>query len=825
MINSEDFIIVWLDENQDKTTDYFDTRQHLRYVIQYVRTFNDADECIDFITSQQTNNIFFLVSETLGKIVIPHVHELSQIALIYILGKLDGELFRHYSKVAGVFIDNNRLVSKLVVDIARYTHTTISISFLDKNAIKSIRDLSKEHASFMWFQLLIEMLLKMDQMDIAKNEMIHECLSQYEDDQVEQKKIEDFQNNYNETKAIWWYTRDCFLYRLLNKALRTENIDIIFKFRFFIKELFHQLNEASNLYTEELIECDIETFSLYRGQNITFNELQKLKQCINGLISFNTFLSTTNDRDVAVVYAGDGSGTPEIESVLFEMIINININKIKPFANIQNLSYFQDENEILDEDEQLNEVFDYLKKQIHETTDIFTLGSFLIQMGEFNKAETYYIRLLKETPSSNSLLCATIYNQLGLLHQRKCDYLLALEQYQQALEIFSQYPTIDNEILSKIYDNIATVYDDLDVKETINDDLSLGITYSNIAVTYDQLGDYENAMTNHEKSLEILSRLPTYHPSLAATYGNLGSTFRNIDDNKKALEMYKRKLDIELKTLPPNHPSLASTYNNMGIIYKESEDYILALKMYQSALDICSVALISDHVNMALTYNNIANVYNETGDYNLAIDCYLKALEIELKHFSVDHIQLAVTYGNIALAYDGQRTYTAAVEHHQKALDILLNSSTVNQKELSTSYFNFGSTLKKMGNFSSALKMFEKTLEINLARLPHDHFEFVVLFNNIGLMHFNLEHYGNALENYNRAVEICFKSLPKDHNYLAQIYDNIGLIYKMADDEETAIQYFEKSFEIRSKNLPSNHPSIPIIRCMLDEARKKLEKK
>ena len=181
---------------------------------------------------------------------------------------------------------------------------------LEQNVIKSIRDLSKEHASFMWFQLLIEIFLKMDQLDIAENEMIDECLSQYEDDLVEQTKIEDFRNSYDRTKAIWWYTRDCFLYRSLNKALRTENIDIIFKFRFFIQELYHQLKDASNIFANELIECEIETFSVHRGQSIAVEELEKIKHNINGLISFNTFLSTTIDRDVAIVYAGDGSGAP-----------------------------------------------------------------------------------------------------------------------------------------------------------------------------------------------------------------------------------------------------------------------------------------------------------------------------------------------------------------------------------------------------------------------------------------------------------------------------------------------------------------------------------
>jgi hypothetical protein len=106
----------------------------------------------------------------------------------------------------------------------------------------------------------------MDQMDIAKNEMICECLAQYDDDIVEQIKIEDFQSNYKEKKAIWWYTRDCFLYRLLNKALRTENINIIFKFRFFIRELFYQLKNELNI-------C-MKTFSVYRAKRVLITTLE-----------------------------------------------------------------------------------------------------------------------------------------------------------------------------------------------------------------------------------------------------------------------------------------------------------------------------------------------------------------------------------------------------------------------------------------------------------------------------------------------------------------------------------------------------------------------
>ena len=49
--------------------------------------------------------------------------------------------------------------------------------------------------------------------------------------------IEEFRGNYDPSLAIRWYTRPCFLYSMLNQALRTVDLDIILKMAFFIRDL------------------------------------------------------------------------------------------------------------------------------------------------------------------------------------------------------------------------------------------------------------------------------------------------------------------------------------------------------------------------------------------------------------------------------------------------------------------------------------------------------------------------------------------------------------------------------------------------------------
>jgi hypothetical protein len=68
-------------------------------------------------------------------------------------------------------------------------------------------------------------------------------------------------------------TRDCFLFRLINRAFRTRNIDNVFKFRYFFLDLQQQL---THLYQSQKKSLPLQT--VYRGQIISANEIQKLKK-------------------------------------------------------------------------------------------------------------------------------------------------------------------------------------------------------------------------------------------------------------------------------------------------------------------------------------------------------------------------------------------------------------------------------------------------------------------------------------------------------------------------------------------------------------------
>ena len=53
----------------------------------------------------------------------------------------------------------------------------------------------------------------------------------------ELKMIKEFETNYLSAYALWWYTRNSFLYKMLNKALRVQNIHLLYLFRFFMRHI------------------------------------------------------------------------------------------------------------------------------------------------------------------------------------------------------------------------------------------------------------------------------------------------------------------------------------------------------------------------------------------------------------------------------------------------------------------------------------------------------------------------------------------------------------------------------------------------------------
>ena len=135
----------------------------------------------------------------------------------------------------------------------------------------------------------------------ARKDLVSYCqTTAYSDNSIELQLIEEFQRSYAAKKAIYWYTRECFIYQMLNRALRLLEADIIVIMGFFIHDLHHQI---SRMHKEQIHQYNGKPFIVYRGQELSVNDFETMKKSQGGLMSFNNFLSTSKMRDLCLTFA------------------------------------------------------------------------------------------------------------------------------------------------------------------------------------------------------------------------------------------------------------------------------------------------------------------------------------------------------------------------------------------------------------------------------------------------------------------------------------------------------------------------------------------
>jgi len=83
---AQNFLLIWVDASIDESKqDYQHTLAQLRSVANDINIFTKRDEAIDFLTGDHRKNAFLIVEGTLGRNLLPLIHDIPQLDAIYLL--------------------------------------------------------------------------------------------------------------------------------------------------------------------------------------------------------------------------------------------------------------------------------------------------------------------------------------------------------------------------------------------------------------------------------------------------------------------------------------------------------------------------------------------------------------------------------------------------------------------------------------------------------------------------------------------------------------------------------------------------------------------
>jgi tetratricopeptide (TPR) repeat protein len=466
--------LVWLDANINKSNlDCRNSLTRLSRVVNSVTTFTTIDPCVDFLNNIHDEKACLIISGSLAKIVIPIVHSIAQLDSIFVFC---GNKARHqyltteWPKVTDILTHIDMVCTSLYQTIHHFNHDPMPMSFLSPaGASSSDTSLNQSDLNFMYSQLFKEVLLDItDNDERSIKELAKYCREKYSDNELELKKIDQFEQEYRQHSPIWWYSCECFIYHMLNRALGTLDVDIILKMGFFIRDLHRDLEK---MHSETIHSYNGQFLTVYRGKTFSNEKFEKLKEMQGGLISFNNFLSTSLNEDVSINFSFRGlerkSGSV---GVLFHMTIDPTTEAV-PFAVIEKISEYEMEKEILfsthsvfrigeitpineknmlwrvnltntnEINSQLSALMAETREEIAQAKGWYRLNELLIKLGELDKAQKVCdILKQKDTEVHNPAL----YLQLARITrgQGQCDE--ATELFEKSIQFKGQGSIDDN---------------------------------------------------------------------------------------------------------------------------------------------------------------------------------------------------------------------------------------------------------------------------------------------------------------------------------------------------------------------------------------------
>lgn len=320
----QNVLLIWLDGKIDENNaDCRKTVSHLRRTVNNINIFTDTQQCLQFLEAMADEKVCMIISGSLGQQFVRDVHHLSQMDSIFIFcgnKNYHEQWAKDWPKVKGVFTEIEPICEALKQTAQQCEQNAIPFSIMSdgNDGVQHTGD--RLDASFMYTQIMKEIFLTIDFQQQHIEEFLEHCREALSGNEMQLEYVEKLARRYRQHTPIWWYTCECFLYPMLNRALRILDVDLIIKLGFFINDLHRQIER---LHFKQFVKHGFNKhFTVYRGQGMIRDDFEKMLANKGGLLSFNSFLSTSRNRSTSFDFARRALADAQLMGVLFIMNID-----------------------------------------------------------------------------------------------------------------------------------------------------------------------------------------------------------------------------------------------------------------------------------------------------------------------------------------------------------------------------------------------------------------------------------------------------------------------------------------------------------------------
>lgn len=337
------------------------------------------------------------------------------------------------------------------------------------------------------------------------------------------------------------------------------------------------------------------------------------------------------------------------------------------------------------------------------------------------------------------------------------------------------------------------------------DHISLALEYNGIGNSYFLSHNLDKALLFYKKALAVGMLANKYYMDNALFEQNIAIIYASKGDYDNAFSYFNQSIDVNKHLYGEKSAYITQLYLNLGVYFyqigkpnKASEYYTQAESNLKS-----NPTLRKD---LGILYLNKGNIATNQNDFNNALTYYQQSLKILKDFFPDNHQTISTLRTNISFIFEHQGIYPEALN----ALMRIKNNDPNSPLSIKVER-NIAGIYEKMGKLSEAERYYQSSIK-KAKRLPNQETEYA----------FSLHHYGEFLASHNRnglpylneALKIFGSSILKKNQEVALMYSSQGKFYiNNKKDYKTALELFQKALISIDENFSStNILNSPIVK-------------
>ena len=610
----ETFTILCIDPDEKRDLTF------LHPTVNLIRMMSDPTTLGTLLAACTDEKLIVIVSLDQGEPVFAELKKHKCVQAIYFLSKqtqLPAWANDHDNIIVGIYQNIESIRDHLIETLPDVSARMIPLEITPKD--------SNSDRPFTYCQLLKETILYEDDQINSRKDMLVFCRIHYAHNPEEIHDVEEFEKSFIDTHSIRWYTRHCFLSKILSRAFRTQEIDLLFKMRYYIQCLHKQIQSIAAK----------EPTTVYVILDVDEDIIQKFQGSVNGLVLFHSFLSATLDRPTLLDYQDKNTSRSIVFSIRLgpecaanieqlrssdckiDVLIDINtVFRVISIVEGENGVHVVNLESVPQDDAHLQELTDSLRAETKGPVIILQLTKLLLATGHYWEID-YLTELIYQDKSfeddGQSLASlASVHHLLGNVDETKRAFKAARNQFFRSLRAFRLFLPYNHAMLSSTYNNIGGMFYQEDLHERAvkfhemalqcqfkasSPNMKAVATYSaNIGAVYIDQKNYAEAVSHLKRAALILEKtsMEDNAKSLISIFQKISNCFWSIKQPKEALEYYKKTLDIQLKLPNPLPHPLSVTYYNLSTAYSSIGDFDEAVTCAEKSVEYLKMVSNSD---------------------------------------------------------------------------------------------------------------------------------------------------------------------------------------------------------------------------------------